>query len=166
MQLNGTITHGANMHTDKSRSEFHPITGVHGGAVLSSFGGVYPAALLDDAAASEKALGAFQCPANFISGGAVAPLLIAQNAGDAFIQPDIYWAADGQAYNTHFAYPAAAAETAVGNQLLVGAAVPVPTLALGDYSAVTFERLGSNVADTLVGDLAVIGFVFTYLADQ
>ena len=160
--------HGAAKHTDVARELFIPVGPVYTGGI-QAYGGFASIAL--DPAADENVKFNFKVPDDFVSFTSLKVLWGAWSgtAGQDWVcDPNADYAADGEAYGTHTDAPASTTiDTPVLNRLDVTAiGFTLASLAKGDYVGVNIVRDADNAADTLTGDVCVIGLLLTYVAEQ
>jgi len=111
--------------------------------------------------------GAFRCPPDYASGLSIQAIFESPSAGDARMRLRGYYAANGEAYNTHSTTNTTVDETIVANTLdQMTAAVSLGSIATGDYAILECEREASHANDT-VGDVVYfVGFLVSYTADM
>lgn len=111
------------------------------------------------------ATGTFYCPSDFLSGATATAIILADASGNLYGRNEIYYAADGQAPNTHQVNPAVAAVAVNTNNNEVFQE-SLASLAAGDIIRLAFERQADNALDTVNAACYIAGWIFEYTADS
>lgn len=114
-----------------------------------------------------RVYGAFTCPSDFASGMTINAIFESGNAGNARVALDVWYGADGEAYNTHTAAIAATDETLVANiNDDFTTPLSLANMAAGDIVLCQFQRDGAHANDTIGGIVMFVGFLVSYTADM
>ncbi len=165
-------SHGAAQHTDVTRELFIPVNEGH--IETGTPGQLYGHAIVLGGynADEPKIYFDMKVPDDFVSFISMEVVWITPGTHPV----DMYWsfearyAAEGQSPGTHTESPAAAVTASPGAGWIAaqesGNPLTLVNLAIGDYIGFRFWRQGSNALDTLDSNANIVGFLFTYVANQ
>jgi len=156
------LTHGNTHHTDRSRTVFVNY--------LEDADSVYQTFLtrqLTDAA-DESVSFIWQVPADYVSLGSVKLVYTPAGVGNMYWKMLAEWGAHNEATTTDT--PAYGTTSTIAINKLIfqepSNALTLSGLAAGDVVAIVAQRDGTDVSDTVNGDVEVIGLEIAYTADQ
>lgn len=110
----------------------------------------------------------WQVPVDFVSGLTVkAVVLPPGGGGDVYVTNTAEYLAVGEDWDARHSAEFAAAAVSVTQDIVAEiGSLSLSSAAVGDYVGVKFERDGTNVLDTLSGELIIVGWVAEYTADS
>jgi len=163
--------HGVAKHTDVTRYKFIPAVAFAQADVSS---GWYHSYVVFANGASNLLSVEFRCPDDFVSITSFQIVLAVQTGagGNLYIELKSRYAADGEVVGMHneepgFAVTPIAAPGASNVQVKTpGAPLTYASLSKNDYVGLVYTRDAINVLDTFEEDSLLLGFLFTYIAEQ
>ena len=164
--LTAVSEHGAEKHTDRTRTLFVPVMYADDGVSVSAHWGDLGGGKLTDGA-TKKAFGQFKVPADYSSSGVVKAVVVPVESGDMFYQVHCYFASSGESRLTHYAVSSSGAEAVVQDIIKIMAyTVSLTGITTDDFVMCRITRTGGSGLDTVNDDVWVLGFIFEYTADM
>ena len=162
--------HGAAKHTNVERELFIPLYDDSNANVTLYFG-IQPYCsldLADDLLSSVRAN--IKAPDDFVSVVSVKAIWTSGAMGNMYWKMRSVYGAHGESRTTHGESPAygATANTGASYTNIQEPANPLtlPDLAKGDAIGLMLERDASHASDTIGASVYLLGFLFTYMAEQ
>lgn len=161
--------HGATQHSNVTRELFLPALSGHSSGVAGPIGffGVWKFADATDRYVQLQ----MKVPDDFVSFTSLKVVWIATPAsGNMYWKVMCYYAARGEAFDTHSDIPAYGTAASGGANVInvqePANALTLANLAIGDYIGMKIQRDASHADDTLDAIVYIVGILFTYIAEQ
>lgn len=115
-------------------------------------------------AASKSAYAEFRVPGDFYANGTLKGVIIPAASGNIYFVIYTDYASNNEPNQAHSQNSGVGTETVVMNWVEVLSTRPVTLTALsvGDYVGCWFNRVATNVLDTVEADVLFLGFLFEY----
>ena len=159
--------HGAELHTDITREIFLPANEGFVEAGTPSYYGITGGANADEPTVWLW----MKVPVDFVSFTKVEAIWLSSAvAGNMYWELYAYYGACGENVSNHSDEPGRGVTATGGGDIRncqePANALALASLALGDYIALCFSRIGTHASDTLNDTMHLEGLLFTYVANQ
>lgn len=125
----------------------------------------YQGIAMPDSAYSEVN-GWFRVPDDYVSDGAIAPIVLPAASGNIYDSYTVFYNGDGENYSGNSQSKAGGTQAVTNNLFKKLATLTLTWIAAGDFGLIRYARDSTQGSDTVSAIVYCVGFVFTYTADS